>query len=957
MRKVEHRLRLDLQMQKGSSQGYIRVKRGENGARRLSIALYMHSVPYIADTGTTVTFRAVKPDGTKLFNSATIADNVVTVGLTTQTVAALGTVKCELSIYGTNNEVLYSPQFDIIVEDYLYSDTAIESTDEYTDLTEALSKVNNIVSSEADRVAAEKQRVANETARGKAETERETAETARAAAETARATAETARETTETDRASAESARTSSENIRKQAEKQRVSSETQRNTAETARSNAESSRRSAETARVQEFDAIKADAQDAATAEATRATNEAARVAAETNRVNAEQLRVALYNLWNNATASAYGSLSPNVILSNKDGHKHFNFGIPSNSRERYEIEAGELESTALNFTGFTFYNIWEPDLEWDANISSYGLPSGINKSFVLITGPAEITEDGNIDRSWDVPQTIFDGQNIYIRRLGVSHEGLGSEDDPLVVSYYNKDWEPVGGSKDAVTYTPQTPTEAQQEQARANIGAEKAGTGYTKPASGIPKTDLAADVQTSLAKADAAISLGLSSATPGQIIKVKTVDADGKPTEWEAANPDYTLTVTVNTQDGVTVTGQTVTVRAGDADGPVYGTAEYNGQPVSFRVADGFAYFVEVTDNLAAHFKPTTVKGVINGASAAVTLLYNDFHTIQTAPDIQAALDADMDLTELVGQQITCQRGNDTISWDVVDYDSTAKVVTLCMHDVLPDNIQFEPPQALMYCGDSLAAGSYTFKQGNAQYYFTLTQAIPAGGQLRATSSAYQTYESTTATAQIESGTVSTDAIDGATNLGQTGTGNLNHHDRVNYGSNNFGESGILQWLNSGSPANTPMPRLTKFSRPYVPTKAGFKAGLDADFLACIQDTVWKCSANKVYECPASLGGIAQKGNPYTVTAKFALASEIEVFGEYGGIQDSGTVWDLYVDAENTDRIKYYNNSARGWWLRSPYANVASLVRLVGTSGAGLNHGANYSFGVAVACKIAKSN
>lgn len=457
-------------------------------------------------------------------------------------------------------------------------------------------------------------------------------------------------------------------------------------------------------------------------------------------------------------------------------------------------------------------------------------------------------------------------------------------------------------------------------------------------------------------AKAEAQ-QLGLTSAAPGQIIKVKTVDADGKPTEWEAVNPDYTLTVTVNTQDGVTVTDQTVTVRAGDADGPVYGTAEYNGQPVSFRVVDGFAYFVEVTDNLAAHFKPTTVKGVINGASAAVTLLYNDFHTIQTAPDIQAALDADMDLTELVGQQITCQRGNDTLSWDVVDYDSTAKVVTLCMHDLLPDNMQFEPSQALMYCGDGLAAGSYTFKQGNAQYYFTLTQAVPAGGQLRATSSAYQSYESTTATAQIESGTVSTDAIDGATNLGQTGTGDLNHHDRVNYGSNNFGESGILQWLNSDSPANTPVPRLTKFSRPYVPTKAGFKAGLDADFLACIADTAWKCSANNVYECPASLGGIAQKGNPYTVTAKFALASEIEVFGEYGGIQDGGTVWDLYVDAENTDRIKYYNNSARNWWLRSPYAHNANFVRHVDTSGAGNYHNASHSVGVAVACKIAKSN
>ena len=279
MRKVEHRLRLDLL--RGGNQGYIRVKRGENGARRLAIALYMHSVPYMADAGTTAVFRAIKPDNTQLFNSATITDNVVTVGLTTQTVAALGTVRCELSIYGMNNELLYSPQFDIIVEDYLYSDTAIESTDEYTELTEAISEVNNIVSTEAARVSAENQRVANENARVSAEAARASAETARAAAENARVSAETERASAETARASAESSRAFSENIRKQAEEQRVSSETQRDTAETARSTAESGRRSAEAARVQEFNTIKAEAQDAATAEATRAANEAARAVFE----------------------------------------------------------------------------------------------------------------------------------------------------------------------------------------------------------------------------------------------------------------------------------------------------------------------------------------------------------------------------------------------------------------------------------------------------------------------------------------------------------------------------------------------------------------------------------------------------------------------------------------------------------------------------------------------------
>lgn len=111
----------------------------------------------------------------------------------------------------------------------------------------------------------------------------------------------------------------------------------------------------------------------------------------------------------------------------------------------------------------------------------------------------------------------------------------LTTEDKSSLVAAINEAAE-SGGAADAVTYTPQTLTDAQQEQARANIGAEKAGTGYTKPASGIPKSDLEQSVQTSLAKADAAISLGLTSATPGQIIKVKAV-RDGKPTEWEAVD------------------------------------------------------------------------------------------------------------------------------------------------------------------------------------------------------------------------------------------------------------------------------------------------------------------------------------------------------------------------------------------------------------------------------------
>lgn len=108
--------------------------------------------------------------------------------------------------------------------------------------------------------------------------------------------------------------------------------------------------------------------------------------------------------------------------------------------------------------------------------------------------------------------------------------DDLTTKDKSSLVAAINEAAKSGGGTADAVTYTPQTLTDEQQAQARTNIGA------YSKPASGIPKSDLADDVQTSLDKADTAISLGLTAATPGQIIKVKAVQ-DGKPTEWEAVD------------------------------------------------------------------------------------------------------------------------------------------------------------------------------------------------------------------------------------------------------------------------------------------------------------------------------------------------------------------------------------------------------------------------------------
>ena len=100
-------------------------------------------------------------------------------------------------------------------------------------------------------------------------------------------------------------------------------------------------------------------------------------------------------------------------------------------------------------------------------------------------------------------------------------------------------------------------------------------------------------------------------------------------------------IVVTCATQDGVAVTGQTVTLRAGNAEGSVYDTRPYNGQPVTFEVPRDFRYFVEVSSTLSGHFAPTTAQGTATTATVAVTLTYSDTSHITTYADIKAAVNS----------------------------------------------------------------------------------------------------------------------------------------------------------------------------------------------------------------------------------------------------------------------------------------------------------------------------
>ena len=130
-------------------------------------------------------------------------------------------------------------------------------------------------------------------------------------------------------------------------------------------------------------------------------------------------------------------------------------------------------------------------------------------------------------------------------------------------------------------------------------------------------------------------------------------------------------------------------------------------------------------------------VKPLRNDVDALV-LTVRDFHNVITPSatswaDVQTIVRAGLaDKAFPVGTKMYCNRGNDTLEWDVigVDHDTPADPqfthsLTLQLHYCFPTAIQFDAPEALCYCENALAAGTYHFAFDSTDYQFT----VPEGG------------------------------------------------------------------------------------------------------------------------------------------------------------------------------------------------------------------------------------
>lgn len=130
---------------------YVYAKQYDANSRYLVVRI-VDSNKDIAVTGA-AQLNATKPDGTHSYIAGTAnADGTVTIGLTSNLLAVEGKISCDITVFNSADEdqvLLTTSTFFILVDESNYDSDAIESTDEFSTVSDALNKIA------ADRAAAE----------------------------------------------------------------------------------------------------------------------------------------------------------------------------------------------------------------------------------------------------------------------------------------------------------------------------------------------------------------------------------------------------------------------------------------------------------------------------------------------------------------------------------------------------------------------------------------------------------------------------------------------------------------------------------------------------------------------------------------------------------------------------------------------------------------------------------
>ena len=325
------------------------------------------------------------------------------------------------------------------------------------------------------------------------------------------------------------------------------------------------------------------------------------------------------------------------------------------------------------------------------------------------------------------------------------------------------------------------------------------------------------------------------------------------------------------------------------------------------------------------------------------------------------------------VGDQLECNHKTyGKLVWDVIGFDMDAMSIkshsmTLQLHSLINETIVYDTAEAIYYAETGLEPGTYYITitgqdwypaDNGVAYQFTLTQSLPAGGQLMLSATfnaalegknivsyADNTTNTTIETAILTQGT-------GGINLGMAdGAGDVNHIQCALFGSNDYTQSDMRLFLNGT--ASTEWTAPNKFSRrPAWVTVSSrrFAEGLDEDFLSVVGETPKLFARNTV------TGG----GGIVTFRDRFFLLSSSEV---YGAGENEGGPYPYYADYSSlpapgngidANRARYNSSANADYWvLRSAQRDKACSCNRVYPAGNITSGVASTTSGIVPACCI----
>lgn len=137
--------RITLDLQHASTPMFVSVKRNDIG-RKIRISLSDGGFPYTISDDCYAILTGTKPDGNVLYNHCDIENNAIVYEISEQTTAAAGRMNAEIKLYGSNDSLITSATFRIIIDGTVYTDKKVESSSEFSALTELMGQVLDVIS-------------------------------------------------------------------------------------------------------------------------------------------------------------------------------------------------------------------------------------------------------------------------------------------------------------------------------------------------------------------------------------------------------------------------------------------------------------------------------------------------------------------------------------------------------------------------------------------------------------------------------------------------------------------------------------------------------------------------------------------------------------------------------------------------------------------------------------------